>query len=130
MLSGGIVLMKKLSIDEFEDRMNAIQRARQIFIASGLTKNITTAFELYQEVFAERERQLTLDSSVETGEHRNIMDNYERIKCPDCKEDMRFRVLPKNDEGINTQLVCSKCDLVLDSEKTLQDWMNTLKEVQ
>jgi hypothetical protein len=122
--------MKKLTREEFDDRMNAIQRARGIFIASGLTKNLTIAFELYQEIFADRERQLTLNSSIETGEHRNIMDNYERIKCPDCQEDMRFRVLPKNDEGIHTQLVCSKCDLVLDSEKTLQDWMNTLKEVK
>jgi hypothetical protein len=121
--------MKKLTREEFDDRMEAIQRARSIFIASGLTKNISTAFELYQEVFATRERQLTIDSNS-NYESRTFMDDYERIKCPDCKEDMRFRILPQNDEGVNTQLVCSKCDLVLDSEKTLQDWMNTLKEVK
>ena len=119
--------MKKLTKEEFIDRMDAIRRANKIFIDSGLTNNITTAFELYQEVFATRERQLVLTANIEGNSHRTAMDYYERPKCPECRADMKFRALPENAERIKTQLVCSKCDVVLDSDKTLQEWMDILK---
>jgi len=119
--------MKQLTQYEFEERMDAIQRARRIFIESGLTKNITHAFEIYQEVFAERERELFLSSVLNGNRAQTVMDRYIRPKCPDCQSDMMFRLVPENKEGVKTQLVCSGCPLVLDSEKDLTEWMRALK---
>ena len=121
--------MKKLIIEEFEDRVKAIQRARKIFIESDLTRNITTAFELYQEIFAEREREIFLSTQVYGNRPLTSMDKYERPKCPDCNSDMMFRQVPENKEGIKTQLVCSSegCQTVLNSEEDLNWWVKNLK---
>ena len=122
--------MKKLTQEEFEDRIRAIQRARKIFIDSDLTKNITEAFELYQEIFAEREREVFLSTQVYGNKPLTIMDRYERPKCPDCDSDMMFRQVPENKEGIKTQLVCSSegCQTVLNSEEDLNWWVQNLRK--
>ena len=122
--------MNKLTEEEFRDRMEAIQRSKEIFIDSGITNNISVAFELYQKVFADRERQLFISANVEGNRNRTVMDNYDRPKCPDCSSDMMFRVVPENGEGVKSQLVCSKCELVLDSEKSLTEWMSILRKVE
>ena len=114
--------MKELSLEEFRDRAMAMQRARHIFIETGLTKNITRAFEAYQEIFAERERQKFI--SAQTG---FSMDKYERPSCPDCNSPMMFRQVMQNTENIKIQLVCSKCDTVLNDEHDLAWWMENLR---
>jgi hypothetical protein len=121
--------MKELTEEEFQDRAGAIQRARHIFIESGLMNHLTRAFQAYQEIFAEREREIFLDTQRYGNRPRTVMDKYERPKCPDCGSDMMFRLVPKNTEGIKVQLVCSKtnCDTVLNSEMSLEDWMKELK---
>jgi hypothetical protein len=119
--------MNKLTEQEFQDRIQAIQRARKIFIESGLTNNIGVAFQLYQEVFAERERQIFLDTAVHGNRQPALFDRFTRPKCPECQSDMMLRIIPENEEGIKTQCVCSSCDIVLDSEKSLDDWFQILK---
>lgn len=118
--------MKKLTAEEFSDRMMALQRARHIFIETGLTNNITVAFQVYQEVFAEREREIFI-STFNAMKMLTPMDRYERPECPDCGAPMRFRQVPENPEGIRAQLVCSACDTVLSSENDIQWWMENLK---
>lgn len=122
--------MNKLSEEEFKDRMGAIQRARRIFIEPGLTNNITTAFRIYQEVFAEREREIFINTFVHGDRSRTFMDNYERLSCIDCGFDMLFRQARDNQEDIKIQLVCSnhKCDMVLNSKNDLQWWMENLRK--
>lgn len=121
--------MNKLSKDEFNDRTLAILRARKIFIDSGVTKNISLAFELYQAVLADREREIQLSTQTAGNRARTFLDNYERPKCPDCGADMMIRRVPPNDEGVNTQFVCSNdaCDTVLDSHMTLQEIIQELE---
>jgi hypothetical protein len=120
--------MKKLSFEEYDERMAAIQRASRIFIETGLTKNISVAFKVYQEVFAEREREIFLSTQVQGRKQPTIMDRYERPKCPDCGEYMAFRMVPENDAGIKVQLVCTneKCDTVLNSDNDLSWWQANL----
>ena len=120
--------MKRLSMQEFSERLQAIDRARKIFIGSGLTKSISIAFEIYQEVLAQSEYETFLNTMVHGRRNPTVMDNYERPKCPDCNSDMMFRAVQENNEGIKTQLVCSKkdCDTVLDSENDLKWWMGNL----
>jgi hypothetical protein len=122
--------MNKLSEQEFNDRAMALQRARKIFIESGLTNNITVAFAVYQTIFAEREREIFLDTMVYGNAPKTVMDRYERPKCPDCNSDFKFRQVDENPEGVKTQLVCSntECDTVLNSENDLQWWMENLKK--
>ena len=123
--------MKRLNWEEFNDRLLALDRARKIFIETGLTKNLSIAFEAYQAVFAERERELFLTAQTAPegiGKLHRKFDQYERPKCPDCDADMMFRQVPENPEGIKTQLVCSKCDVVLNDRNDIQWWMENLRK--
>lgn len=121
--------MKELTKEEFEERMAAISRANRIFIESGITNNISIAFDLYQQVFAEREREIFISTHIMGNREKTMMDRYERPKCPECGADMMFRSVPENAEQIKVQLVCSnpKCDTVLNSENNLDWWMKELK---
>uniref|UniRef100_A0A6M3J4E3 Uncharacterized protein n=1 Tax=viral metagenome TaxID=1070528 RepID=A0A6M3J4E3_9ZZZZ len=116
--------MKELTEEEFSDRMGALSRAGRIFPD---VLNITERFKLYQEVFADREREIFISTQLYGDRPRTAMDKYERIPCIDCGKPMMFRIVPENKEGVKTQLVCSGCDLVLDSEKTLEGWIKELK---
>jgi hypothetical protein len=127
MLPRRFIIMKKLTQEEFNDRVQAIHRAKKIF--SALTKgNITNAFIAYQEILAEQERQINISAKQAIGMTSSPFNNLERPKCPECGEVMNLRPVQPNDEGINSQLVCAnpKCDTVLDSELTLQQWMEKL----
>ena len=121
--------MKELTEEEFRDRTQAVLRAGAIFIDSGITNNISIAFELYQKVCAEREREIFISTQAGDNRPKTVMDRYERPKCPECGKDMMFRNVPENPEGVKTQLVCTQidCDTVLDSEMSLEDWMRELK---
>lgn len=106
-----------------------MQRARRIFIESNLTENnITLAFEAYQSILAEKERELFLISSIQGDRNRTAMDDYERPQCPDCGSPMMFRVVSENEENVKTQLVCASCDLALNSENDLTWWMENLRK--
>lgn len=117
--------MKELTQEEFSDRVEALERAGRIFPD---VLNITERFKLYQEVFADREREIFLTTQVYGNRPKTIMDRYERPKC-ECGAEMMFRVVPPNDEGVKCQLVCSNenCDIVLDSENGIGWWMRELK---
>jgi hypothetical protein len=121
--------MKKISEEDFTDRMQALQRAERIFIDAGLTDNITTAFRAYQSIFAERERDIFLSTQIFGNRPRAALDRYERPQCPTCTADMMIRPVPENTENIKTQLVCTniKCDTVLNSEHDLDWWVTNLE---
>ena len=117
--------MKKLTHTEFQHWVNEVNKAYRIF--SPLTNNMTEAFRLYQEVLAE-ERMEVFVSTAAGNRPLTPLDDFERPLCPDCNSPMRFRIIPPNDENVNTQLVCENCDLVLDSEKTIQEWYKILEK--
>jgi len=120
--------MKTITEEEFQDRTQAVLRAHQIFIDSGVTKNISIAFEIYQKVLAEREREIFLSTQVYGNKPRSPLDRYERPLC-ECGSEMAFRMVPPNEEGIKVQLVCTneKCDIVLNSDNDIQWWASNLK---
>ena len=121
--------MKKLTRDEFHDRLQAINRARKIFIESGLTNNISVAFEIYQEMLAEVDRQLKLTKELSDGRIGNMFDEYDRPECPDCGAGMYIRPV-FGEQLIFSQLVCSnpKCDTAFNSIKSISDWQRELKK--
>jgi hypothetical protein len=118
--------MKTMNYNEFLHRTLEVNKAYRIF--SPLTNNMTEAFRLYQEVLAEERMELFVSTEVMGNRPLTPMDDFERPLCPDCNSPMRFRMIPPNDEGVNTQLVCENCDLVLDSEKTIQEWYQLLEK--
>lgn len=125
--------MKKISFEEFHDRVNAIVRARKIFIPH-LTKNIGIAFEIYQEVLAEKEREIFLTTMSGGRAPMTFLDAYERPKCPKCGEDLYLRLIkePKgkrNQRGWNTCWECigPNCFYEKYSRRTLKRWMKKLR---
>ena len=122
--------MNELTEEEFRERALTLHHARKIFIESGLTNNITRAFEAYQEILAKYKQDIFVSTMVYGNEKKTFMDFYERPSCPTCGSSMKFRLVPENTERIVTQLVCSNsgCDIVLNSEKDLNWWMQNLKK--
>ena len=115
-----------MNFDEFQHRVSEVNKAYRIF--KPLTNNMTDAFRLYQEVLAEEKMEIFVSVEVFGNKPMTPVDDYERPLCPDCNSPMRFRMIPPNDENVNTQLVCENCDLVLDSEKTIQEWYKILEK--
>ena len=124
--------MKKLTVEEFQDRAQAILRAREIFISSGVTKNISVAFEIYQGMLAEKERVLKL--TYERNRDYGILANLQRPICPDCGKELGLRLIntPKgnaNVNGYNSSWACDdSCCHEEFSTNTLQDWLKELKQ--
>lgn len=106
----------------------AIARARKIFIPH-VTKNITIAFELYQEVLAEQDRKRLLN--YEKNKDYGIFAKLKRPRCPDCDLDMGLRLIdtPKgkaNKNGWKSCWICEKCLYEEYSYNTLQEWLEIL----
>ena len=120
--------MNKLTEQEFQDRIQAVARARKIFI--NLTGgNITDAFTLYQEVLAEQERAVIINTLTAGNRPPALFDQFERPKCPDCGANLMFRPVPINPEGIKVQLICEnpECDTILNSEMSIEEWAKELQ---
>jgi hypothetical protein len=122
--------MKELTLDEFQDRLKAIDRAMKIF--SELTENnINRAFIAYQAIFAEREREIFMLPGTLNEDYHQHISRFEKVPCPECSKNMLYRPLAENEEGFKLQWVCSNpdCDTVLNSENDIDWWMNKLRKV-
>lgn len=124
--------MKKLTYEEFQKRINEVNKAARIF--KPLTNNLTEAFALYQQVLAEDEEQMKVMVTTREFGNRPMtpLDDYERPHCPECGTELRlkFGKIQDSDEKIwNSAWVCEKCKAEFYSDKTLDDWMRELKRV-
>jgi hypothetical protein len=123
--------MKRMSKEDFADRVMALERARRIFIESGLTNNISIAFEAYQAILAESDRQLQVANDQIDGRFGSVLDEYERPECPACGRPMLLQIFKATeDRPETTRLFCSfaKCDTAFDSDKTLDEWKDLLRK--
>lgn len=114
--------MKKLEMEEFNARLQEVAKARNIFIKSGITKNITHAFQLYQDMLAE-EQVAVMISGINTP-----WGNVERPTCDECGSDMKLMPFPKKvgDIVYPTTWVC-ECGIEEYTEKTVKEWYEELK---
>lgn len=119
--------MKKMTYEEFAQRTAEITKAKKIFMPH-ITNNITTAFEIYQELLAEEEMQVMISTLLGGNKEPSILDMYERPKCPECGVDLRLRIGTADAEGKEwpTAWVCSTCLAEYYSEKTPQQWVEEL----
>ena len=119
--------MKKMSFDEFQHRINEVNKAYRIL--KPLTNNMTEAFRLYQEVLAEEKMEVFISTATSGNKPLSPIDDFERPKCPECQTDLRLRVGVKdeNEKEWNTAWFCEKCQAEFYSDKTVQEWMNELQ---
>ena len=121
-----------MTADEFRDRLMAIQRARKIFCETGLTNNITHAFEVYQELLAEAERDIIVTAEQLPEDSGGfVLKEDELLDCPDCGAKMYIRIFANAPPGEPmSQVVCSNqaCDTLYDSDKNASDWVRFFKE--
>lgn len=120
--------MKNITAKKFYDRTQAVARARKIFIDSGLTKNITTAFVLYQEILAEQDMPIFLSAPVYGAGSRSALNIPGRPKCPQCGLGMGLRPVnipqgPKNAHGWRSCWECTKCGYEEYSQKSIDEWL-------
>lgn len=115
-----------MTFEEQQNRLQTIHRARGMFPDE---KNVTIALQLYKDVTGDPIPLYI--TTKDTPRPLTVMDDYERIPCPECGTAMMFRNLPDNKEGYHTQIICpnEECDNILNSEYTLQDWMAVLRKV-
>ena len=121
--------MKDLDRNEFHQRLEAIAKARKIFIPH-ITKNITIAFDLYQELLAEEKMANRLVSKTHGNRPRTILDEFERLECEKCGAPLRLRVFyPKGEETATyTRWECEKCPWKGEKvKKTVEEWIQMLK---
>ena len=114
--------MKTLDWNEFQERIEITAKARKIFIPH-ITKNITVAFDLYQEVLAKEQMAVTI-SKINTP-----FGNIERPLCDVCDSEMQINTRPQTvgDKIYPTSWICPKCKIQEYSEKTPQEWIEELK---
>ncbi len=105
--------MKELTYEEFRDRIMAEQRSRKIFVETGLTKNITVAFQAYQKLLAERDREVFLTNQMRKGSgHTQYMyEKYQMPDCPLCKMTLTLWPItipegPANRNGYKSHYLC------------------------
>jgi len=122
--------MRKLTKEEFQERAEAIVRARKIFIPH-FTKNISIAFEIYNKMLAEQEYKQKLTN--ERLRDYNILAELQRPLCPECGKELGLRVIniPRSTQNRNGYRSCWVCEgeTCIHEEysiKTLQDWLETL----
>lgn len=121
--------MNRLTRGEFQDRVEAVARARGIFgkLTDG---NITEAFALYQGVLAEQDRDVMISTLLSGNRPPALFDQFERPKCPECGADLMFKPLSENAEGYKVLLSCENpnCKTVLYSEMSIEEWAKELQD--
>jgi len=120
--------MKKMNYEEFNTRMQEVAKARKIFIPH-ITKNISIAFELYQEIFAEEKLDVFVSTATAGNHTMSKFDEYERPVCDECSAELRLSVAPVTRDGVTypTTWVCPECGMEYLTKNTAQEWMEALK---
>lgn len=116
----------ELSQQEFFNRTKAIAAARKIFIPH-ITKNISIAFKLYQEVLAEEKLDTFISTAIGGNRPPSPFDDIDRPRCDDCDLPLRLKINATDQAGKiwPTAWVC-ECGLEYYSERSVQEWYEEL----
>ncbi|MFA5322373.1 MAG: hypothetical protein WC373_06825 [Smithella sp.] len=111
-----------------EHRQIIIQKAREKYIDSDQTKNITEALRMYLENDAGPDEQIPLFiTTPELHQMRKLLE-IERPRCDDCEEELHLKVNARDPEGkaYPTAWVCKSCGIEYYSELSPADWLKEL----
>lgn len=122
--------------DSVLDRRQAVAEATRIFVQTGLEKDITKAFRLYQELTGEE-----FPVTITKESKYNLFPRRLRPRCPDCGKPMGLELLNttrRNQVGANEAGISYKscwicpnqdCGYIGDwSVNTPHDWRLQLME--
>ena len=107
-----------------------INKAREIYIDSGRTKNITEALELYLANDAGIDEQIPLIiTSPEIHQMRLALEKI-RPMCEDCDEALHMQVNAVDPTGNKypTAWICKTCGIEYYSDKTAAEWLKELQD--
>lgn len=118
--------MKELSFDEFSRRTQEVLLARKIFIGSGITKNISDAFALYQEVLAAKKAEEVITNT------QKVFAGIERPRCEECDTPLALKINATDIDGNRypTAWICQNCGMEYYSDKTAREWYEVLSEAK
>jgi len=103
--------------------------ARERFIKTGITNNITEACRLLLDTGLPGSENFPFKITTrEKDRPKTILDKYVRPVCPDCGEPLFLQEKCSGMGGGDriTIWICKKCDYKEYSEKTLQEWLAEL----
>lgn len=121
-------MMKKMNYEEFQHRVNEVNKAARIF--DPLTKNVSDAFKIYQEVLAEEKMEVFISTMVYGSKSLTPLDDYVRPTCPECNTELGLKLMAKDQNGKEweTAWVCTNCNAEFYSDKTVKEWMDELEK--
>ena len=116
--------MKKLDYTEFKNRLSEVAKARKIFIKSGITKSITDAFQLYQDILADEQMDVVI-TKINTP-----FENIARPQCDECDSELKLDRRPRSIDGklYPTTWICENCGMEYYTKKTAEEWYNELRK--
>lgn len=128
--------MKDITLEIFKRRSLDILRSRKIFITSGVTNNITIAYQLYRDMLLEDDLVNIIPEGVNAIENGLVPDssfNFTRLRCKECDAEMYLRAIylpkgPGNLNGWKSCWECSRCSHEEYSKKTILEWKKELVE--
>ena len=127
--------MKKISREEFEERSMAVMRARRIYMKSGVTNNLSHAWEIYQEVLGSMDRlaRITTAMGHVHGKH-SPLDTFKRPLCPECDNGtelfLRRVTTPKGPANIHGWQSAWECKQCAHEEYSTDDLMQATKKLE
>lgn len=124
-------MLKKLSQEQFQNRLTEMLKARQMFMPH-ITNNITTAWELYQKIVAEEEMSIFITNAQVEHLKQNPLKDLQRPKCPECGEDMVLKIgaVDMNGKQWATAWACKPCMIEIYSEDSVETWRKKLIDVK
>lgn len=110
-------------------REDVIAKAREKYIATGVTKNITIALEMFLKNDALVDELIPLFiTSPEINQLSKILEEI-RPSCDECGSELYFQTGGVDPEGKKwpTSWYCKNCETVYYSDKTPTDWLIVLQ---
>ena len=114
---------------DFHKRLLATTKARRIFMPH-ITKNISTAFAIYQELLADEKMAVFISTAVGGSRPLTPLDDLVRPRCDECGSELRLKINAVDESGAihPSAWVCENCGLVNYSDKTVKEWLEVLSE--
>ena len=113
-----------------EERERVIAKARQKYIATGVTKNITEALELYVATDADPDEQIPL--FITTPEIHQMAEILKQIRpqCDECDSELYMKTGAMDPEGKRypTAWICKNCGIENYSDLSPAEWLEELKD--
>ncbi|KKN16175.1 hypothetical protein LCGC14_0978470 [marine sediment metagenome] len=103
-----------------DEKRKIVLKAREKYIKTGTTKNITLAVLNYLRHDATEAEQAAWHAGItETQQLRTILQKH-RPRCPTCETELGVKFNVKNSEGVlfKSALECKVCDTIFYLNKT------------